>query len=192
LFHGPTFSGDEPKCLCAFHQDCEEPMFIDHNETGIPVPGFVTRCSTIDSILQSTLECLYSNTDCLTDILLYYINYTATAVPVQPLNVSQLIRTSTNSKVAILADNLFIEEWKSTISHLNYFQVCAPNTCQYTYVRRADYLYIVTVFLAVYGGLILSFRLLVPLVVKFFLRCRHRLIPTDEQNIGEFYLYQED
>ena len=59
--------------------------------------------------------------DCLTDILFRYINYTADAVSVSPLNASQLIRTSSKSKVAVLANNLFIEEWKSTISHRDYF-----------------------------------------------------------------------
>jgi hypothetical protein len=166
-------------------------MLIIHNESDIVVPGFVIHCSAMESILQSTLECLYSNTNCLTDVLLYYINYTAIAVPVSPLNISQLIRTSSNSTVAVLADNLFIEEWKTTISHMNYFRACAPSTCHYTYVQRAKYLYIVTVFLAVYGGLIFSLRLLVPLIVKFVLQCRRSPISTDNQNIGESYLYKK-
>jgi hypothetical protein len=86
-------------------------MLISHNmKINITVPGFVWRCSMMDSILQSTLECLYSNTNCLTDILLHYINFSNIAVPVPPLNVSQLIRTSSNSKVVTLVDNLFVEE----------------------------------------------------------------------------------
>jgi hypothetical protein len=187
LFHGPTYIYDKPKCLCAFDRDCEESMFISHDGSHIVVPGFVMRCSAMDAILQSTLECLYSDTNCLTDILLHYINYTGHAVPVPPLDISQLIRTSSHSKVAVIADNLFIEEWKSTISHLNYFRVCAPNICQYTYVQRANYLYIVTVFLAVYGGLTLSLSLLVPLVVKFVLRCRRQPRSTSNQDLGKSY-----
>jgi hypothetical protein len=186
LFYGLD---TKQKCLCAFHPDCEEPMLIIHNfVTNIDVPGFVRRCTTIDSVLQSTLECLYSDTNCLTDTLLYYINYTTTSVPVPPLNVSQLIRTSSNSKVMTLVDNLFVEEWKSTVSYENYFRSCAPNACQHTYVQRANYLYIITIFLAVYGGLIFSLRLLVPLGVNLALRCRHQSVPTDDQTIGELYL----
>jgi hypothetical protein len=157
---------------------------IIHNRTNIPVPGFVLRCASMDAILQSTLECLYSNTSCLTDILLHYINYTGNAVSVPPLEVSQLIRTSSHSKVVELADNLFIEQWKSTISHRNYFRTCAPNICQYTYIRRANFLYIATVFLAVDGGLTFALRLLVPLVVKLAFRCRRQSDSTDNQNSG--------
>jgi hypothetical protein len=175
--------------VCAFHSDYEEPLYIIHREIiNILVPGFAWRCSVLDSLLHSTLECLYSNTNCLTDILLRYMNYANIAVPVPPLNVSQLIRTSSNSKVVTLVDNLFVEEWKSTISYEHYFRTCAPDECQYTYVQRAHYLYIISMFLAVYGGLTLSLELLVPLGVKFVLRCRHRPVATNDQNIGESYL----
>jgi hypothetical protein len=139
----------------------------------------------MDSVLYSTLECLYSNTNCLEDILLRYINYTNTAVSVSPLNISQLIRTSTNSTVATLAENLFVEEWKTSFSYLKYFNMCAPHVCQYTYVKRADHLYVITMFLALYGGLTLVLSLFVQLLVKLILRCRHPSNPTTEQNIGE-------
>jgi hypothetical protein len=94
------------------------------------------------------------------------------------------------SKVLTLADNLFVEEWKSTISYKHYFQTCAPSSCQYIYVQRANYFYIVTIFLVVYGGLIFLLRLLVPLAVKLALRNRqHQVVPTNNQNLGEFSLY---
>ncbi len=166
-------------------------MSIIHNRTiDINVPGFVWRSTIMDSILQSTLECLYSNTDCLTNILFHYLNYTTTVIPVPPLDASQLIRTLNTSKVLTLADNLFVEEWKSTISYKHYFQTCAPSSCQYIYVQRANYFYIVTIFLVVYGGLIFLLRLLVPLAVKLALRNRqHQVVPTNNQNLGEFSLY---
>jgi hypothetical protein len=158
-------------------------MAITHNYVNnIIVPGFVWHCSSMDSILQSSLECLYSNTNCLTDILLHYINYTAIAVPVPPLNVSNLIRTSSNSTVITLADNLFVEEWITSISHENYFHTCAPSVCQYTYIDRANHLYVVTMFLAVYGGLILSLRLLITLIFKLILRRGHQPELTNNQD----------
>lgn len=161
-----------PHCLCPFQSDCEEQLFIGTHSKYIPVPGFVLRCSTMDSLLQSTLECLYSETNCLQEILLHYINLTATAVPVPPLNSSQLVRTQVNSTIATVMEHLFIEEWKTNISHTHYFHSCAPKQCHYTFIERANRLYIVTVFFAVYGGLTFSLRLLIPLFVKLALRCR--------------------
>jgi hypothetical protein len=139
----------------------------------------------MDSVLYSTLECLYSNTNFLEDILLRYINYTNTAVFVPSLNISQLIRTSPNSTVATLAENLFVEEWKTSFSYLKYFKICAPRVCQYTYVKRADRLYVITMFLALYGGLTFVLSLFVQLMVKLMLRCRHPSNSTTDQNMGE-------
>ncbi|CAM4751903.1 unnamed protein product [Rotaria magnacalcarata] len=171
------------KCLCSFNINCGGPMIITHAAKEIIVPGFVWRCSAMDSILSSTLECLYSNTRCLTDILLRYINYSNTAVPVPPLNVSQLIRTTTHSTVATLADNLFVEEWRISWSHVKYFNLCAPNVCQYTYVKRANYLYVVTMFLAIYGGLSLALSLLAPLMIKLVVRFQHQSLSIERISI---------
>jgi hypothetical protein len=38
------------------------------------VPGSVVGCFSVESLLLSTLECLYSNSNCLT-MLLYYTRY---------------------------------------------------------------------------------------------------------------------
>ncbi|CAF0911325.1 unnamed protein product [Rotaria sp. Silwood1] len=181
-FSRPGNIFQDAKCLCAFHVGCGEPMVIVSSSTTITVPGFVWRCSAMDSILSSTLQCLYSNTNCLQIILLRYINYTNTAVPVPPLNVSQLFRTSINSTVATLADNLFVEEWKTSLSYIQYFNMCVPSICQYTFVRRANYLYVIRMFLTFYGGLTLALSLLVPLIVKLILRCRHQIITKQDNN----------
>jgi len=178
-FHGPldysTYvlgSVETPECVCAFDGDCEQPMFIIHNGSSIPVPGFVIRCSIMNSLLQTTLECLYSNTDCLERLLFHYMAYSQPVIRVEPMNVTKLIRTRSNSTVSTIVDNLFVEQWQQTISHEKYFHQCAPKLCQYTFIQRANYLYIVTVFLAVYGGLIFSLRLLIPIFVKLVLECR--------------------
>ncbi|CAF2956088.1 unnamed protein product [Rotaria sp. Silwood2] len=176
---------EDTKCLCALHLGCGEPMVIVHAAKRMTVPGFVWRCSAMDSILSSTLQCLYSNTNCLQFILLRYINYTNVAVPVPPLNISQLIRTSSNSTVSTLADNLFVEEWKKSLSYVQYFNICAPSICWYTYVKRANYLYVIRMFLTVYGGLTLALSLLVPLMVKLVLQCRHQSVDKENNNIVE-------
>lgn len=136
------------------------------------VPGFTWRCSPIQSILHSNLKCLYSDNNCLNDLLLYYINFSATAVPIPPLDPTTLIRTTTNSTVRELADNLFVEQWNSSLSYERYFDSCQPRECQYIYSKRANYVYVFTIFLAIYGGLTLSLRLLVPFVMKYLLGYR--------------------
>lgn len=175
----------EPDCLCSFNNNCGDRIIINHkNLKRIPVPGFVWRCSTVDTILSSTLECFYSNSNCLKNILLHYINYTNFVGSFEPINASLLIRTQTNSTVATLADNLFVEEWKISVSYMQYFNACAPNLCKYTYGKRANILYVVSMFLSIYGGLTLGLSLLAPLVVKSFLRIQYQQI-----SISKFELY---
>lgn len=143
-------------------------MQIFHKRVAMNVTGFVWRCSPMDSILQSSLECLY--TDCLTDFLLRYMNDSTDAVPVPPLKVSDLIRTSSEATVSELAEHLFVEDWQSSILYENYFHQCTPNECHYTFVKRAHHLYVLTMFVAIYGGLTLSLRLLVPFLVGLIFR----------------------
>lgn len=192
-FGRPVNTLTESPCLCAIQNDCKEPVQIFHSTKSISVPGFVRRCSAMDSILSSTLECFYSNTDCLRKILFRYINYTNTVVPVPPLNVSQLIRSYSNSTVASLADNLFVEDWKISLSHMKYFSTCAPSSCQHTFIKRANHLYVVTMLLAVYGGLTLALNLLVPSMVKFVLRCRQPTVSVNKRHRSKLlinYLYK--
>ena len=163
-------------------------MQITHNGVRMNVPGFVWRCSPVDSILQSTLECLY--TACLSDLLLHHINYSSNAVAVPPLRASDLIRTSSNDTVATLAEHLFVEDWQSSTLFENYFDQCAPQECHYTFVKRAHHLYVLTMFVATYGGLTLSLRLLVP----FLLKRRRIRLPRCEQirrQVRDWNLFQD-
>ena len=161
-------------------------MIISHNRTQHKVPGFIWRCSPLQSILKTDLRCLYSDNNCLTEFLLYYINFSAHAVPVPPLDPATLIRTKSNSTVGELVDNLFVEEWRSSLSYEKYFESCAPEECQYIYNRRANYLYTLTVFLATYSGLTLTLRLMVPFLLKYLMGYRRPGRPRLAQQMGEF------
>ena len=146
-------------------------MIINHNRTVQKVPGFLWRCSPLMSILKSDLRCLYSE-ECLIDFLLYHINFSAHAVAVPPLDPATLIRTKSNSTVGELVDNLFVEEWRSSLSYEKYFESCAPEECHYIYNKRANYIYTFTIFLATYSGLTLTLRLMVPLLMKYLMGYR--------------------
>lgn len=171
LPYGPARLPQEATCYCAFHSECEEPMFIYHDQMQYIVPGFLWRCSPLQSILKSDLRCLYSDR-CLTDFLLHHINFSAHAVPVPPLDPTTLIRTHRNSTVSELVDNLFVEEWRSSLAYEKYFERCAAKECQYIYNKRANYVYVVTTLLATVGGLSLSLQLIVPFVMRYLMRYR--------------------
>ena len=151
------------------------------------VPGFVWRCSIVDSLLHSTLECLFSDTNCRNDLLLHFLNFTNTKVrPVPPINVTMLGRFTSNTTVGQIVEKNFVNEWMPSVSHINYFQICAPRTCTYTYIQRANLLYAVTTLAAVFGGLIYFLRFVAPLVIKIVTR-RRRHSSSADRNQGEFH-----
>ena len=72
-----------PGCICATDPDCQQPLpFYEYhwfysNIYVVPAytaPGLVLGCSTVDSLLSSTLECFYSDSDCFS-MLLYYTSF---------------------------------------------------------------------------------------------------------------------
>ncbi|CAF1043674.1 unnamed protein product [Adineta steineri] len=84
-------ASNSPICQCAVDPKCQGPITfaIDHITSiiGLPgsrpayvasnyvAPGLVGGCYTIDLLLLSTLQCFYTNSDCMNQ-LFYYINKT--------------------------------------------------------------------------------------------------------------------
>jgi hypothetical protein len=80
-----------------------------------------------------------------------------------PLDLSVVTRFVPISSVSFgtLIDELFIETWQNTSNYSNYFSICAPLTCRYTYIERNSVLYMLTTFLGLYGGLTVGLKFLI-------------------------------
>ena len=151
----PRSYGQRANCSCATSSMCTSSATID----GIVVPGFRVGCYALDSLLQSTLECLYDR-NCLTMIrsLNSSMNFT-----MAPLNSN---RSSPNKTVQSLIDELLIDEWKTNMSYEKYYESCAPLFCSYSVNQRADLIYIVTASIGFYGGLSTAMRIIAPMMAK--------------------------
>jgi hypothetical protein len=103
------------------------------------------------------------------------------------LNViqSQLNNSFTNQSIFLLPSQylvndtletiilqLFIEEWNEHISFVDYFNQCNPTVCVYTYEKRLDVIYVITLLVSLCGGLTVALKLIVPFVVKLVRRKR--------------------
>ena len=148
------------------------------------VPGFVYGCYLFQTVLQSSLSCLYSPTsiaelrqqlDLRDENLEDYL--TETGFPLK-LNATAT-RFSVEDTIETLAYAMFIESWSSNISYERYFNSCAPNSCTYIYHYRFDALALFTTFLSVFKGFSLAFRFLVPRGIQLFrkMRARFRISP---------------
>ena len=88
-------------------------------------------------------------------------------------------------------NRLLIEEWEVRSNYESYYDACAPPTCTYTITRRADYLYVASTLVGIFGGLSVTFRLLVPLIVRLAygirIQWRERHRQTRSPAIGKFF-----
>ena len=114
-------------------------------------------CTPMDSIRQSTLECLY-NQSCVDAISLQS--------PVKALNI-YLTRFNINLTIdQIFNESLFVESWNIKSSFENYFSACSPRSLSYSYERRFHLGTIITISLSAFSGLILVWQLVTPAIVK--------------------------
>ena len=140
------------------------------------IPGIVAGCFPLDSLLLSTLECFYSNSECFS-IVLDYIQkayYWNVKYPewfdVRPLIYdSELSHFPPDTLILKIIQNVMIEQWTVSFSYEKFYQTCAPTYCTYTqFVRTNSIVKLWIIFISMIGGLVVSLRLITPQLVKFF------------------------
>ncbi|CAF3817847.1 unnamed protein product [Rotaria sp. Silwood1] len=123
------------------------------------VPGFILGCSPMESLLRSTLMCLYNET-CLNLINIQNLSF------IHPLDASLPSRFMLNSTVEDLTANVFVEQWLYNISYSAFYSKCQPSICAYSVSKRKDLLEVITIVLGLYGGLTLILRFIAPLLIS--------------------------
>ncbi|CAF1470536.1 unnamed protein product, partial [Adineta steineri] len=120
------------------------------------VNGFFTGCTPLEALLESTLGCLYQ-TECLQLLMDYFpirqqINFHA----------KNSILTSKHENIPVneYLKNLFIMNWSTDTDYTKYFHQCSPSNCTYSKKDRTELTYGITLFISLYGGLIIILRLI--------------------------------
>ncbi|CAF1425963.1 unnamed protein product, partial [Adineta steineri] len=120
------------------------------------VNGFFIGCTPLEALLESTLDCLYQ-TECLQLLVDYF--------PIrQQMNfhANNSVLTSNHEKLSVnkYLNNLFIMNWSTKINYTKYFHQCSPSNCTYSKTDRTELSYGITLFISLYGGLIIILRLI--------------------------------
>ena len=87
-----------------------------------------------------------------------------------------------------LLNNLLINQWSTKVYYSNYFYKCAPSYCTYV---RTDQIYFwdaVTLFISLYGGLIIILRLITPFLINISLKLREHFRNTNN-NISSISIH---
>ena len=157
-------------CSCSNFNGCPQSMGIFlHNDSSswTNIPGMVFDCLPLDATLASSLQCFY-DTSCLSQI--QYKE--STELISQPLSLTS--RFAHNTSLQILLDELMIEKLSTTVLFSSYYNQCAPISCSYSYTRKYDVLFILTLVFSIFGGVSVVLRLVALLVIKFVYKIRHR------------------
>ncbi len=67
---------------------------------------------------------------------------------------------------------LLIDKWSTKINYSKYFNNCNPSSCTYTTTDKINFSYGITMFISLYGGLIMILRLIVPFLVYISMKLK--------------------
>jgi hypothetical protein len=156
------------ECSCGLYQNCtSQASFIRTNSSeSVPIKGLKIGCTPSESFRASTLECFY-DLSCV-NLIEEYTNYTnninSTNFPT-PLSAN-MSRFSINTTMAEIINDLFVDNWATTINYSSYFKQCSPLLCSYTYIQKLNSLYTVTLLLGLEGGLTIVLKWICPKIVR--------------------------
>ncbi|CAF1153292.1 unnamed protein product [Adineta ricciae] len=163
----PLFARTYRGCDCGLSASCNFPSYIRAYETETTlfvIPGFYSACYTIESLLQSDLQCFYDQT-CIDELQFWFLSRAQRNIT--SLDSSMTSRFSLNSTFEEILSDLMVEKWNSTLMYEKYYYVCMPTECTYTRQAKNNAIYIVTTLFGLTGGLTKAFRLVVPFLVKY-------------------------
>ena len=167
----------EEDCSCGIQSTCSALPYIVYwiysSRYNQIMPAFRIGCLFFDSLLQSSLACLYNKT-CLglMQANIYYSQPVKTDIlTYSPLSIP-------NTTIETILSHLFVSKWFQNTSFDLYFNECAPQSCQYSYSMQYNLAYVITLLIAVFGGLTNGLHFLVyytELIVMKLINCRKKI-----------------
>ncbi|CAF0779383.1 unnamed protein product [Rotaria sp. Silwood1] len=132
------------------------------------IPGLMAGCLPLESIRQSTLECLY-NQSCVNSLILQPKLSSPKA-----LNISLSRFPLTKTIGSMFDESLFVESWFNTSNFSQYFATCAPQSLSYSYKGRFHLVFMFTICIGAFGGLFIIWEVITPVLVKYWSRIKSK------------------
>ncbi|CAF1383603.1 unnamed protein product [Adineta steineri] len=166
------------------------------NNGSCPLPGNLHLYKTFKTFgvydlnkieVNDTLsECFY-NKSCLNILLSSYKN---------PLNISVLNQTLSSrflstTKIELLINERFLEEMFNQTNYTEYYSQRLLNVCQYIYIRRFNWTYVLTIFLGLLGGITTVLHTITPYIIRLILFRPKELFLKFKNKIITFNLYSK-
>jgi hypothetical protein len=143
-------------------------------------------CWALESLLLSSFNNSFLNNQTELNLIAMYFNWASDSIlpTVLNLNESNKINGSTGTFNDLL-QTFFVENVVTELNYSVYFEQCRAQSCFYSIKQHSSFLDIFTSLLALYGGLSVVLRFLIPLLVAFLIK--HLTHPAEAPvDIGEF------
>ncbi|CAF1146722.1 unnamed protein product [Adineta steineri] len=200
ILPGIQINSTSINCVCATNPDCQTAAVVYNDNIIHKIPGFIRGCLASDSLLGSTLQCLYSESnsgsDCFVNLLTYSSNSDWTLKLNGPMfDLRPLVYDSERSRfppttlISSIIKEMMVEQWNSTPSYEQFYESCAPKYCTYHQkIRTKTIVGIFMTLLSTIGGLAASLHLITPYFIKFLFKLwamiRKRKQEQQEQQQG--------
>ncbi|CAF4024878.1 unnamed protein product [Adineta steineri] len=171
-------------CVCATGPYCKVPAVIydlyykqeaNNNSLIYSVSGWVQGCLAMDSLLLSTLQCLYADSDCFPLLLRYtdknWFNRQPSLI-IRPMVYNPTMSNfPPNTPVSMMFREMMIEQWNPSLSHKSFYESCAPIYCTYSQkIRTKSFVGVIIELIATIGGIVALLRIVTPYLIKFILQ----------------------
>ncbi|UJR08336.1 hypothetical protein I4U23_012607 [Adineta vaga] len=181
--------GSMRSCSCKDENSCPLPGNLYLYETNIQnfqiydlnqievnesLSGIIIDCLPIQSTFLSSLECFY-NQSCLNILLSSY----QTKINISTLNQSLTSRFHLKTPIESLVKELFIEEIFNQTIYSKYYFECLPYICTYVYFHRFNWISVITVIIAIFGGITTVLFAVAPVIVQLILYIKRRFFSKD-------------
>jgi len=130
--------------------------------------------------MESTLECFYLD-HCLSEI--FNLTY------IKPLNNSIYSNFPIDTKIQILVEELFIENWTNEYNFESFFQECQTIKCTYSYNARRNVVFVITIIFSLIGGLFVALKIVAIVIVNIYRKleekCKKKSSSSIENDQGK-------
>ncbi|CAF1024292.1 unnamed protein product [Adineta steineri] len=165
-------------CSCALSSQCMQFMAIfTQISATVFIPIFEIRnfyigCSSIESLLKSTLETFY-NRSAMLEIDQYLYAPLGSSFNFSALNPKLSLP---NETIETIVNRLMIDSWSSNVSFSSYYQRCAPLSCTIEYIGKNNILDVVASLIGIFGGLSVGLKLFFILILRSSEKIRNNLL----------------
>ncbi|CAF1238357.1 unnamed protein product [Adineta ricciae] len=183
-------------CICAINPNCGDTAHIynsawtNYGKDDIyNIPGWMQGCFTLDSLLLSTFQLVYMNSDDFLNFMNHIqLGETGLGKISSPFRLQPLFydpKTShypPNTSISTIIKELMIEQWNPSLTYEQFYKSCAPNYCSYPEkIRNNNFIGVIIILISMISSIVIVLKLLTPRLVQAIFKILARFNKTTRQ-----------